>query len=445
MGALCTFNAVIRLRNESRRGLALASVAGALALAGLIGLVWFEWFAPGPSTAWVRTSLALAATAGVGVALALLVVEQRRLIELDRRAGAQASARERAWVQLLDLLPLPVAVCDATPAGAMANQALTELVGIQRGAGLPAALDWQQLIVESDRSAWAEAVQQVQATGREHSLQLSIRIEGAPREMLVQLAAVSGELFDAPGARLLVMLRGADDAGAHRVQQQLRELLRLAESEKWLFGQAVHDELGQRLSGIAYFAKALERKLQADGRTEAEDAAWLTNLANESMSVARGLARGLVPVGSDDAGALAASLTELCQNTSKMFGAQCTLEADPLFDAGGAAEASHLYHVVQELMTNGIKHGQARNVAVRLELLEQGRRLTVQDDGTGFDAQASATRRGMGLSGVRSRVAHLGGSFTMGATQAGGVIATIELPLRASPSSDMPDGENAQP
>ncbi len=225
----------------------------------------------------------------------------------------------------------------------------------------------------------------------------------------------------------------ADGDGGHLQETivQLRELLVLAEGEKWHFGQAIHDELGQRLSGMAYFAKALQRKLQKAQRAESADAGWLTDLANESMAVARGLARGLLPVGTDDPGGLGAALAELCERAGKTFGIACTLHVDDAFDAGGAAQASHLYHAIQELVTNAVKHGKSRAVHVSLDTGPDRQRATVRNDGLPL---ADAPERlglgsGMGLRGVRSRAAYLGAPFTLVNEPQGTVLATIELPL----------------
>ncbi len=365
----------------------------------------------------------------------------------NRRRAAQQS---RACLQLLDLLPLPVAVCSA--GRARINAAMAQLLRVQRGDALELPWDWQHFIAESDWPDWSAAVQRVQQTGLAQWLHARVRAEGlqrlraedaerapagdAQRELLVQLAPI--DAFDAAGAALAVVLHVAEDAAAQQANLQLRQLLATAETEKWRFGQAVHDELGQRLSGIAYFAKALERKLQAERRAEADDAGWLTRLANESMSAARALAQGLMPVGSDDAGALEVALVTLCRNTGKMFDTRCTLDADPAFVAGSVAQANHLYHAIQELMSNGIKHGGARNVQVRLEVQPRGRRVSVYNDGLGLSAAAPdpQVRRGMGLYGVRSRVAHLGGQFTLADVAAGGVLATIELPALAENGGD---------
>jgi signal transduction histidine kinase len=219
---------------------------------------------------------------------------------------------------------------------------------------------------------------------------------------------------------------GDASAGQQETIVQLRELLVLAEGERWHFGQAIHDELGQRLSGMAYFAKALQRKLQKAERAESADAGWLTDLANESMTVARGLARGLLPVGTDDPGGLGAALAESCDRAAKTFGIECSLQVDPAFDAGGAAQASHLYHAIQELVTNAVKHGRARQVQVSLDVLTDGQRATVRNDGDRLAVPPPPP--GMGLRGVRSRAAYLGARFTLANEAQGTVLATIALP-----------------
>jgi signal transduction histidine kinase len=331
-------------------------------------------------------------------------------------------------LQLLDLVPVAVALCDLQQGRVSGNRAMAHLLRLESEDRASLTLDWPDIISDDDGSAWRQACALAQQSGQAQWLRCALRTTGGEQPVLAQITPVNGE--DGPELAISLMPREGEAGLALESVLQLRDLLALAEAEKWKFGQAVHDELGQRLSGIAYFAKSLQRKLQQAQRAEAEDAAWLTGLANESMSVARGLARGLVPVGADDPGALTAALAEVCENTRRSFTTRCDLQVDPGFDPGGAARANHLYHAVQELITNACKHGHASHVQVSLEVEDDGQRVAVRDDGQGF-GPALPRSGGMGLNGVRGRVAYLGGRFTLAAAPGGGVLATITLPLPA--------------
>lgn len=412
---------------------------GTLAMVMVIALVSglacaLLWWAPGPlagSAVGLRlrdVALGLAMLGPAGL-LAFAVWQGRHARALAVEASQRQAQQRRALLDALDLLPGPVALCSGRQAGIAANRALRHLCGIGDTESHPPALEWRQLVLEEDRNAWNEALTTATQTGRPQELACTMQLPAATEPVLAQMAPLGGE--DAGELIVILTLLQGDAGLSQQTALQLRKLIELGEAEKWQFGQAVHDELGQRLSGMAYFAKALQRKLQQAQRGEADDAAWLTQLANESMTVARGLARGLVPVGSDDAGALAGAVAEMCDRASKTFGIACTFSADEGFDPGGAANASHLYHAIQELVTNAVKHGAARQVQVGLELLEAGQRVVVRNDGAGL--AETPGRRGMGVSGVSSRVAYLGGRFTLANEDQGGVLATIDLPPPALP------------
>jgi signal transduction histidine kinase len=422
--------------------LQFAALAGVAALVSTAGCTWL-WLNTGPTASnaaawpewlpWAAFGMALLGPLGL-VALVYAYLSAQGAMALAGQT--RLASQQRAWLDLLDLLPVAVAVCctregtlEGTLEGAREgtltpNRALRHLLGAEDGAATPLVLDWLQIVAAEDQAAWTACVTSALATRRPQWLKCSLQLAGGAQEVLAQVASFGTE--DEAQFVVGLTLAQAEAGLAQDTVLKLRVLLEMAEAEKWHFGQAVHDELGQRLSGMAYFSKALERKLQAAQRLEAEDAAWLTRLSNETMSVARGLARGLVPVGSEDRGALALALAELCERAGKTFDIVCALQVDAGFDASGAARASHLYHAIQELVTNAVKHGGAQRVQVSLQVLDDCQRVTVHNDGQALGQ--APTRHGMGVNGVRSRVAYLGGQFTLADDIQGGVVATIELP-----------------
>lgn len=406
-------------------GLAAAAVGAAASL-------WLGWHEIAAMAAGARAGPDLALLAVALLAPLACVVMVQGLGRLQREGAAHAEAlraqSRHATLDLLDALPVAVALCDVHHGTARINHAMAQLLNIDRGDRVEVPLDWRPRVTTEDPPDWPTAWAAALQTGLPQWLPCTLQVDDLRLPMLAQLARVS----QGSEREVAVSLTPRDgEAGvAQQVVLHLRDLLGLAEAEKWQFGQEVHDELGQRLSGMAFFAKALQRKLQAAGREEAHDATWLASLANESMSVARGLARGLVPVGAEDSAALALALADLCDKVGTAFNKRCTAQVEPDFHTGGSAQANHLYHAVQELVTNACKHGDARQVEVRLEVLDSCQRVTVRDDGSGL--HAAGARLGMGLKGVRSRAAYLGGSFTLEDADRGGVLATLVLPLPAA-------------
>lgn len=380
-----------------------------------------------PGSQWLLKGLQVAAL------LALLVLALRSLARA-RQLLSQATRRidrtRRAYLHLLNQMPQPLAICGAGELTAHVNPAMASLLRIENGWTAEQPVAWQAMLAEGDWPEWCAAVHRARQSGQVQWLRTRLRSGVDHHAAMIQIVPLHAETDEPLSVGFAVLIRSAANDDSGQPYFHLRELLHLAEAEKWRFGQAMHDELGQRLSGMAFMAKSLERKLREARRPEADDAEWLTQLAKESISATRGLARGLVPVDVDEPAALVAALADLCQRSSTAFGADCSLESDPCFDPGGSAQANHLYHAAQELMTNAFKHGQAHKVVVRLEVHEHGQRLVVHNDGIALDPVALQARSGMGLSGIRSRVTYLGGGFTLrNQAQGTGVVATIELAI----------------
>ena len=87
-----------------------------------------------------------------------------------------------------------------------------------------------------------------------------------------------------------------------------------------------------------------------------------------------------------------------------------------------------LYRIAQEALTNVVKHASASRVSVALSRRERAIALVVQDDGRGFESR-DAGGAGLGLTGMRERVALLGGRLGIESTEDAGTMITAELPL----------------
>jgi signal transduction histidine kinase len=108
-----------------------------------------------------------------------------------------------------------------------------------------------------------------------------------------------------------------------------------------------------------------------------------------------------------------------------------------------------LYRVVQEALTNVLKHASARQVSIVLERRARQLRLVVEDDGSGFDpdearSQAAVSGRsngkagysGLGLSGMRERLALIGGSLRIESAHGVGTTLYVQVPLEAEPAAE---------
>ncbi len=216
-----------------------------------------------------------------------------------------------------------------------------------------------------------------------------------------------------------------------------RELLDISEREQRRIGQDLHDSLGQQLTGATLAGQVLEEKLAALNLPLAADANKVVELVEEGINLSRGLAKGLSPV-EMDADGLMLALEEYADNTSKLFKVACRFECDSPVLIHDPATAGHLYRIAQEATGNAIKHGQAKNILIRLEVGEENTVLSIQDDGAGLP-EPLPKPRGMGLRIMAHRSTMIGGTFSAQRAATGGTLVVCEL--RVEPPSKKPHRE----
>ncbi len=88
-----------------------------------------------------------------------------------------------------------------------------------------------------------------------------------------------------------------------------------------------------------------------------------------------------------------------------------------------------IFRIIQELITNIIKHAHASEATISLTLIENTLHITVEDNGKGFSLSTLSTKTGLGLSSIEKRVEHLGGSFEIDSTPNNGTTIFIEIPI----------------
>ncbi len=205
------------------------------------------------------------------------------------------------------------------------------------------------------------------------------------------------------------------------------ELLEITEKERRRIGLDLHDDLGQKLSGIALMTKGLELKLAKQKTDTAEDAARIHTLVQEAMSHASDLAHDLAALDLSHK-ELPQALEELAARARELFGINCRFTPEghiPPLDPGVVQQ---LYKIAQEALTNAIKHGKAKRVGISLGNGSERLILTIQNTGVPFpDLHSHST--GMGLRIMNYRASLIGASLEIKASGKKGTLVTCALPL----------------
>jgi signal transduction histidine kinase len=205
-----------------------------------------------------------------------------------------------------------------------------------------------------------------------------------------------------------------------------KELLSIVERERQRIGTELHDSIGQQLTGIAFMMEVLGEKLDAKSSTEELlYAEKINSCVDQAAEQTRNLAKGLAPVDLDGDG-LVSAIQELASNTEQLFDVSCIFKCDKAVSVDDVSVAMNLYRIAQEAITNAVKHGNTKNIMISL-IVEHGRlRLTVENDGLDFPAEASQ-KDGMGLRIMRYRAEVINSSLDVRKRASGGTIVTCAL------------------
>jgi len=205
----------------------------------------------------------------------------------------------------------------------------------------------------------------------------------------------------------------------------VRRVVEAQELERRRLARELHDETGQALTSILLGLKPLEDAL-ADHPAHTALAGLREQVVTALQDVRR-LAVELRPAVLDDFG-----LVPALERLTESFAEQSDVRID-FHSALGEARLppeveTALYRVVQESLTNIVKHANARNVSVSLARRPTGVAVVIEDDGVGFD-QRTVRREGIGLLGMRERLALIDGRLEIESRPGAGTTLVAEVPV----------------
>jgi two-component system sensor histidine kinase UhpB len=224
-------------------------------------------------------------------------------------------------------------------------------------------------------------------------------------------------------ARALVTSRAAQ-------KRLARELIQIQENERRSLARELHDEMGQTLTALGVTAALLERNAAASDREQIVSCAG--NLRRElrvGREQLRAILKNLRPHGLDAEG-LAGALQELVAAwRQRGTGIDFHLVLPPRLPQIEEQSSLVVYRVVQEALTNVVRHSGAKTCQIEIRLVEPSLQVAIEDDGKGLPAEG-LTRRG-GLLGLEERLEMVGGRLAIASQPARGLLLTAELPLHA--------------
>jgi signal transduction histidine kinase len=217
----------------------------------------------------------------------------------------------------------------------------------------------------------------------------------------------------------------AVDLSERIAQDSFRRVVEAQELERRRLARELHDETGQALTSILLGLKTLEEQLaDTASRAAAEE---LRELVVSTLQDVRRLAVELRPSALDDFG-LVAALERLTASFTEQTGISVDFQTALADERLPEEVETALYRIVQESLTNVVKHARARRVSILLARKAGTVKAVVEDDGQGFD-EARQAGDGYGLVGMRERLALLGGRLEVESGRDAGTTIAAEVPV----------------
>jgi signal transduction histidine kinase len=188
------------------------------------------------------------------------------------------------------------------------------------------------------------------------------------------------------------------------------------EEERTALARELHDEFGQNLTAIQIDLDWLDRHLRTvhppDIALLQDKIAGMTPLTEHLTELTQSVCASLRPAMLDDLGLLAAIewQVEDCQQRTGLTGSLSLPTDDLVLDPGRALA---LFRILQEALTNVVRHAQATRVEVSLHLADHSLLLDVQDNGRGFAPESFPTSKSLGLLSMRERAGAFGGTVNV--------------------------------
>ena len=203
-------------------------------------------------------------------------------------------------------------------------------------------------------------------------------------------------------------------AGERQLRDLTAYLQSVREEERKYLARELHDELGQQLTALKMDLSWLAEKSAAQNdsaqRTIAEKSKTMIAAVDEAMNATRRIVGELRPAALDELG-LEAAVEWLAQDFQKRTNIVCSLETD--FDERELNQnlTTTMFRIVQECLTNIIRHASATRANIRLKKANGDLLLEVEDDGRGINESDASAAHSFGILGMRERALLLGGTI----------------------------------
>jgi signal transduction histidine kinase len=215
------------------------------------------------------------------------------------------------------------------------------------------------------------------------------------------------------------------------LQQFSNHLQNVLEEERKKISREIHDELGQALTGLKMDLRYIKKHLHPDQESIAQRIDTSLQLVDSTITTMRRISSDLRPGILDDLGIVPA-VDWLVSNFQNRTGIEVMLNVEPPNLEIPKEMHTSLYRIVQEALTNVMRHAQATQVKIKIEGRPQEVVIEVRDNGRGFDPNTLGHTRSLGLTGIRERAALIGASAEIIGSPGTGTLVSVHVPINGS-------------
>ena len=216
---------------------------------------------------------------------------------------------------------------------------------------------------------------------------------------------------------------------SERLRALSTRLQSIREEERTTLARDIHDELGQRLTGLMMDLVSLSQKPPKNKELLGQRIKSMESIIDDTIKMVRRISSELRPGILDDLGLLAAMEWQL-NDFKKRTGIECEFSSE--FDDSGLDHdlVTALFRVFQETLTNIIRHAHATRVTISMDGRNGFITLTVEDNGRGISDSEISDHRSLGLLGIRERVVIFGGDVHISGAKGRGTQVIVKIPHR---------------
>ncbi|OHE74995.1 MAG: hypothetical protein A2107_00760 [Verrucomicrobia bacterium GWF2_62_7] len=351
---------------------------------------------------------------------------------LDRRQKRLRESEE-VFRRLSECSPAGVFLTDAKGSITYTNPRWRTIHGL--ASGEDAVREWTQMVHPKDRSRVREQWNDCVREGREYEQEFCLQLaDGSVRWVYMSASAMHAEHGTYTGhvgtITDITERKQAEEARAHLVQK----LITAQEDECRRVSVELHDQMGQGLTAMMLGLNALQASKAGNG-PDARQLQQLQELVSDLMGRVHRLAWELRPAALDDLG-LPSALKRYVEEWSQRSGVAADFHTSGMADQRlQPSVETTFYRVVQEALTNVIKHAHASRVSVLLDHRRDSVLVIVEDNGKGFDVSTvmnSINSSGrLGLLGMQERAMLVGAKFNIESTPGAGTTVFVSTNLEA--------------